>query len=160
LGLELVAIKYFGNFGISANYTYTKSSIRQPKNWNDPTANNGLGATLTRIEDRPLAGQSPHLINLALIFRSQNIGLTSQVTYTMQGKNLVNINSNYGLDGYQLAYNDLGASLEKRLFKNGYLYLKGANLLNESVRFQTKNGINTRTLTSQRSFLIGLKFNL
>jgi len=159
-GLELVTIRYFGNFGISLNYTYTKSSIRQPKNWNDPTTNNGLGATLTRIEDRPLAGQSPNLVNLALIFRSQKIGLTTQVTYTMQGKNLVNINSNYGLDGYQLAYNDLGASLEKRIFKNGYLYLKGANLLNESVKFQTKNGINTRILSSQRSFLIGLKFNL
>jgi hypothetical protein len=95
-----------------------------------------------------------------LIYRSKGIGLTSQVTFTMQGKNLVNINSNYGLDGYQLAYNDLGASIEKKLFKNGFLYLKGANLLNESVRFKTKNGINTRTLSSQRSFLIGLKFNL
>ena len=84
----------------------------------------------------------------------------SQLTYTMQGKNLVNINSNYGLDGYQLAYNDLGASLEKRLFKNSYLYIKGTNLLNESIRFQTKNGINTRTLESQRSILIGFKFNL
>ena len=83
-----------------------------------------------------------------------------QLTYTMQGRNLVNISSNYGLDGYQLAYNDLGASLEKRLFKNSYLYIKGTNLLNESVRFQTKNGINTRTLESQRSFLIGFKFNL
>jgi TonB-dependent receptor len=159
-GFELVTIKYFGNFGISANYTYTKSSILQPKNWNDPTANNGLGATLRKIEDRPLAGQSPHLFNLALIFRSSGIGLTSQVTYTMQGKNLVNINSNFGLDGYQLAYNDLGASVEKRLVKHGYLYIKAANLLNESVRFQTKNGINTRNLSSQRSFLIGLKFNL
>jgi len=78
----------------------------------------------------------------------------------MQGKNLVNISSNYGLDGYQLAYNDLGVSLEKRLFKRMYLYFKGANLLNESIRFQAKNGINTRTLSSQRNFLIGLKFNL
>jgi outer membrane receptor protein involved in Fe transport len=159
-GFELVTIKYLGNIGISANYTYTKSSILQPKNWNDPTANNGLGATLSKIEDRPLAGQSPHLINISLLYRNNGIGLTGQITYTMQGKNLININSNYGLDGYQLAYNDLGASLEKRIFKNGYIYLKGANLLNESVRFQTKNGINTRTLSSQKSFLIGLKFNL
>jgi TonB-dependent receptor len=159
-GIELVAIKYFGDFGISANYTYTKSSILQPKNWNDPTANNGLGATITRIEERPLAGQSPHLINLALIFRNQRIGLTSQLTYTMQGKNLVNINSNYGLDGYQLAYNDLGLSVDKRLFKRMTMYFKVANLLNEDLRFQTKNGINTRTLTSMRNFLIGLKFSL
>jgi len=159
-GIELVSIKYFGNFGISANYTYTKSSILQPKNWNLPDANNGLGATIQKIEDRPLAGQSPHLINIALIYSSSRIGLISQLTYTMQGKNLVNISSNWGLDGYQLAYNDLVVSLEKRLFKRMYLYFKGANLLNESVRFQTKNGINTRTLTSQRSFLTGLKFNL
>ena len=78
----------------------------------------------------------------------------------MQGKNLVNISSNYGLDDYQLAYNDLGISLEKKIVKRFYFYLKGSNLLNESLQFQTKNGINTRTLTSQRSFLIGLKFNL
>ncbi len=159
-GVELVAIKYFGNLGISANYTYTKSSILQLKNWNLPDANNGLGETIQKLEDRPLAGQSPNLLNAAMIFRIPGIGFMSQLTYTMQGKNLVNISSNYGLDGYQLAYNDLGASIEKRLFKNSYLYIKGANLLNESVRFQTKNGINTRTLTSERSFLIGFKFNL
>lgn len=159
-GFELVGIKYLGNFGISANYTYTKSSILQPKNWNDPEANNGLGATITRVEERPLAGQSPHLINIALIYRSSATGFTGQLTYTMQGKNLVNINSNYGLDGYQLAYNDLGLSLDKRIFKRMYLYFKGANLLNESLRFQTKNGINTRTLTFQRGFLIGFKYNL
>ncbi len=159
-GFELVGIKYFGNLGISANYTFTKSSILQPKNWNLPDANNGLGETIQRIEERPLAGQSPNLINVAMIYRNFKIGFTGQVTYTMQGRNLVNISSNYGLDGYQLAYNDLGASLEKQLFKNAFLYLKGSNLLNESVRYQTKNGINTRTLTSQRSFLIGFKFNL
>ena len=159
-GFELVGIKYIGNLGISANYTYTKSSILQPKNWNLPDANNGLGETITRIENRPLAGQSPHIINIGLMYRIPSTGFSSQLTYTMQGKNLVNISSNYGLDGYQLAYNDLGFSLDKRIFKNGYLYIKGANLLNESVRFQTKNGINTRTLTSWRSFLIGIKFNL
>jgi outer membrane receptor protein involved in Fe transport len=159
-GFELVGIKYIGNLGISANYTYTKSSILQPKNWNLPDANNGLGETITRIENRPLAGQSPHIINIGLMYWIPSTGFSSQLTYTMQGKNLVNISSNYGLDGYQLAYNDLGFSLDKRIFKNGYLYIKGANLLNESIRFQTKNGINTRTLTSWRSFLIGIKFNL
>jgi len=159
-GFELVGIKYFGNFGINLNYTYTKSDIKQPKNWNDPSANNGLGETLRKIEDRQLAGQSPNLINLALVYRNVRMGLNTQFTYTMQGKNLVNINSNYGLDGYQLAYNDLGFSLEKRLLRSFNLYLKGSNLLNESVRFQTKNGINTRTLLSQRSFLMGIKFNL
>ena len=83
----------------------------------------------TRIEERPLAGQSPNLINLAVIYRNPKIGLIGQLTYTMQGKNLVNISSNYGLDGYQLAYNDLGLSVEKRLFKRMYLYFKAANLL-------------------------------
>ena len=159
-GFELVGIKYFGNFGVSANYTYTKSSIQDSKNWNDSAANNGLGATIKKLEKRPLAGQSPHLINIALIYRNSHKGLKCQLTYTMQGKNLVNRSANYGLDSYQLNYNDLGFSIDKRLYKSLYLYGKGSNLLNESVRFQTKNGINTRSLESQRSFLIGLKFNL
>ena len=36
-GFELVGIKYFGNFGISANYTYTKSVINNSKLYYLPT---------------------------------------------------------------------------------------------------------------------------
>jgi TonB-dependent receptor len=159
-GFEFVGIKYIGNFGININYTFTRSSILQAKNWDLPDANNGLGETIQRMERRPLAGQSPNLINAALIFRSEKAGFTCQLTYTMQGKNLVNVSSYYGLDSYQLAYNDLGISLEQRIKKNIFIYFKGNNLLNEDVRFQTKNGINTRTLSSERGIFLGVKFNL
>ena len=155
-GLELVGIKYFGNFGINANYTYTKSSILVSKLWND-SANH---KTINRAENRPLAGQSPNLINIAIIYRNNNIGFKAQLTYTMQGKNLVNVSSYYGLDSYQLNYHDLGISMEKRLYKNFIIYAKGNNLLNTSIKYQTLNGINTRQLTSMRGFLIGIKFNL
>lgn len=155
-GFEFVGIKYFGNVGIDVNYTFTKSKISSPYLWNDTAA----GKTYTRIETRPLAGQSTHLINTALIYRDKKIGLKCQLTYTFQGKNLENVGSSYGADSYQLNYNDLGFSLDQRLSKKMHLYVKCSNLLNESLKFQTASGINTQQLTSSRSFLIGFKFNL
>ena len=159
-GFELVAIKYIRNFGINVNYTYTYSNIADPKIWLLPLADNGRGKDTTLIQNRPLAGQSKHLINAALIYRDNKSGFKCQLTYTMQGKNLVERDPNYGLDSYQLNYNDLGLSLDKRLTSKLHIYAKASNLLNEGLQFQTENGINTRELTSKRSFIIGLKLNI
>ena len=160
-GFELVAIKYFGNFGVNANYTFTRSSILVTKQKNLPDSGlNGRGRTIYLKEDRPLAGQSPNLINLALIYRSTRLGFKAQLTYTMQGKNLVNASQYFGLDGYQLNYSDLGFSIEEYLYKNLVIYAKGSNLLNSIIKYQTKNGVDLRQLSSMRGFLIGLKFKI
>ena len=154
-GFELVAIKYFGNFGISANYTYTKSVIKVPKIFYLPDS------TLTHvIETRPLIGQSPHIINATLIYRDIEKGLKCQLVYTMQGKNVKNVSDSYGLDTYQKAYHDLGATLEKKLYKKLLFYVKVSNLLNSKVEYETKTGIKVRDISTSSSYLIGLKYNL
>jgi hypothetical protein len=154
-GFELVCLKYFGNFGISANYTYTKSVIKVPKVFYLQDS------TLTHVtETRPLIGQSPHIINVAFIYRNIEKELKCELVYTMQGKNVKNVSDSYGLDTYQKAFHDLGATLEKKVYKKLLVYAKVSNLLNSKVEYYTKSGIKVRDISTSSSYLIGLKYNL
>lgn len=154
-GFELVGIKYFGNFGVNVNYTYTKSVITVPKIYYLPDS------TLShKNETRPLVGQSPNIINVALIYRDVKNGLKLQVVYTMQGENVKNTSPYYGLDVYQKDFNDLGATFEKSISKKLYIYAKASNLLNSKLEYYTKSGIKVEDISTSSSFLIGLKYNL
>ena len=155
-GFELVSLKYFGNFGLSGNYTFTKSEMKYPGKIWYPNPN-----TVTKLtETIPLAGQSPHIVNAALIFRDVKKGFKCQLVYTMQGKNLKQISSYYGQDIYQLAFHDLGATMEKKIYNRFLLYAKINNLLNSKVQFESKGGFKDRDISTSMSFLAGIKFNL
>jgi hypothetical protein len=156
-GIELVAIKYIGNFGISANYTYTKSVINNSKIFYLPTDSINPSH---KNETRPLVGQSPNIINAALIYRDLKNGWKFQVVYTMQGENLKTISPDYGLDVYQKTFHDVGATFEKSITKKLLVYAKAGNILNSKLEFHTKSGINVENISTSASYLIGLKFNL
>ena len=155
-GFELVGLKYFGNFGLSGNYTFTSSARKYPGKISYPTPD----AVTKQTETIPLVGQSPHIINAALIYRDIEKGFKCQVVYTMQGKNLKQISSYYAQDVYQLAFHDLGATIEKKISKNFLLYAKINNLLNSKVEYESKGGIHIRDVSTSMSFLAGIKYNL
>jgi hypothetical protein len=70
--------KYFGMFGISANYTYTHSRITTTKLLYTYVA--GVGnQTETVNQTRPLQGQANNIGNLSLLFKDQKIGLDAQL---------------------------------------------------------------------------------
>ena len=155
-GFELVGLKYFGNFGLSGNYTFTLSQMKYPgKVWYpNPTTVTLLTETI------PLVGQSPHIINGALIYRNAARGFKCQLVYTMQGKNLTEISSYYGQDVYQKTFNDLGATLEKKIYNKLLFYAKINNLLNSKLEYSSKGGFKDRDISTSMSFLAGIKFNL
>jgi len=155
-GFELVEIKYFGKIGFNVNYTYTKSEMKYPGKIYYPTPD----VVTKRTEIIPLVGQSPHIVNAAIIYRDNDRGLKCQLVYTMQGKNLKNIYPYYGLDTYQKAYHDLGATIEKSVVKKIMIYSKINNLLDSQVEYYTKSGIKVRDISTSMSFLVGLKYNL
>ena len=138
-GIELVGTKYFGQFGINANYTYTHSSIDVPKHFN-LISSDGTVTTTSRMETRPLVGQSPHLINVGLHYRDAEKILKVAVAYTMQGYHVINVNDAYGKDEYQKNYHNLGATFEKGFTGNLTFTLKISNLLNYPVGSYTKDG--------------------
>jgi len=155
-GFELVGLKYFGNFGLSANYTFTKSEMKYPGKIWYPTPD----AVTKLTETIPLVGQSPHIVNAALIYRDIEKGFKCQLVYTMQGKNLKQIASYYGQDVYQLTFHDLGATIEKKVYENFMLYAKVNNLLNSKVQYESKGGFQMRDVSTSLNFLIGIKYNL
>jgi outer membrane cobalamin receptor len=159
-GFELVAMKYFGNFGINANYTYTHSALDVPKIFNikDPVTGNPV--SITRKETRPLVGQSPHIINVGLSYRDVEKGLKVNLAYTMQGSHVVNVSSNYGQDTYQRNYHNLGATIEKSISKKFMLTAKASNILNSPIYYDTKNGFFLEKMNTYQSYYLGLKYTI
>lgn len=129
-GFEAVVTKYFGAFGISANYTYTKSGIT-----NDSmiySFRNTAGAIVSKrvSETRPLQGQSNHIGNLSLIYKNPKIGLDIQTALVYTGERISFISPYLGLHYWQSPTTQLDVSFEKRIVKKLTVYGKINNLTN------------------------------
>ncbi len=126
-GFEAVVTKYFGVFGVSANYTYTKSSIT-----NDSMILSDAATRQTKYvsETRPLQGQSNHIGNLSLIYKNPRIGLDMQAALVYTGERISYISPYYGLHYWQAPTTQLDFSFEKRIVKKLTAYGKINNLTN------------------------------
>jgi outer membrane receptor protein involved in Fe transport len=127
-GFELVATKFFGSFGISANYTYTKSSIT-----NDSlifSYRNTAGQIVSKrvSETRPLQGQSDNIGNVSLIYKNPKIGLDVQVAGVYTGERISFISPYAGLNYWQSPTTQLDLSFEKKFGKHLSFYGKVNNL--------------------------------
>ncbi len=159
-GLELVAMKYFGSFGFSANYTYTHSATTVPEHY-FVAKNNVYDTTITRYETRPLAGQSPNLFNLSVLYRNDIWNFKASIVYTMQGYNLVSPSDSYEKDIYQDNYHNLGLTLEKKFLKKLVVVAKVSNLLNSPiVRYIKDDRSLVEKSYNYQSYFIGLKFSI
>jgi len=133
-GFEFVINKFFKQFGVSANYCYTKSQITTDKilyYHDDLKGNTNKMVTQTR----PLQGQADHIANLSFIYKSSKLGLDALLSAVYTGKLITLVSSSYGLDYYQMPMTRLDFSCEKivsnkkRNFKF-YLFAKINNILN------------------------------
>ncbi|MEO6546405.1 MAG: TonB-dependent receptor [Ferruginibacter sp.] len=180
-GFELVATKYFGMFGINANYTYTHSAITTSKNYfyYDTTLVPARGNTKVLSQTRPMQGQADHVANVSLLMKAPKIGLDVQLAFVYTGEKLALVSSYYELDTWQSPYSQLDFSFEKKIVKHLSLYGKVNNLTNSKTRFFIKqpyvleNTLNripgqddpVNSIFVQRdiyklSFLFGLRFKL
>ena len=138
LGVELVVNKYFGNFGISANYTYTKSSITTNKftygrkNPSDPSSQL---VTDTVSRTRPMQGQADHIANLSLLYKNQKIGLDCQFSLVYTGQYISQVSAWDGLDFWSMPNTTIDFSFEQKLSKkiNLSIFGKARNLLNSAA---------------------------
>ncbi|MDR3652306.1 MAG: TonB-dependent receptor [Paludibacter sp.] len=137
-GVELVFNKYFGNFGVSANYTYTKSSITTYKktygrsNPADPTSQL---VTDSVLRTRPMQGQADHIGNLSLLYKNQKIGLDCQFSLVYTGQYISQVSGWDGLDFWSMPNTTIDFSFEQRLSKkfNLSIFGKARNLLNSAA---------------------------
>jgi len=132
-GAEAVITKYFGKFGISANYTYTHSRITTPKLVYEYTAGTG-NQTVSTSQSRPLQGQADHIGNLSLLYKDPVFGLDVQLAFSYIGNRVVQVSQYYNLDIWQKPIQQLDLSLEKRIVRRLAFYAKINNLTNSKPK--------------------------
>jgi outer membrane receptor protein involved in Fe transport len=142
-GAEVVLAKYFGSFGISANYTYTNSSIT-----NDSliySSRNTAGQIVSKrvSETRPLQGQSNHVGNLSLIYKNPKIGFDFQTAVVYTGERISFISPYAGLNYWQSPTTQLDISFEKKFGKRFSFYGKINNLTDAPLELSLHQSYNT-----------------
>ncbi|WP_233636033.1 TonB-dependent receptor [Hymenobacter setariae] len=130
-GFEWVGVKFFGPIGLSTNYTFTVSEITTSKSRNATAGD----ASLNVMQKRSLQGQSKHVGNASLLYKSPRLGLDVQLAYVYTGARIVQVGQFLGLDYWQRAQSQLDFSAEKRLTPADKrfgltAYVKVQNLLN------------------------------
>jgi len=124
-GAEFVAKKFFGNVGVSVNYTYTNSQITTPKDIqvvNTPISK--------RDQTRPLQGQAANIGNISLLYKDQKHGLDAQLAVSYTGERIAAVSRYYGLDTWEKPSTYLDFSAQKQIGKHFIVFVKANNLLN------------------------------
>ncbi|HWB23930.1 MAG TPA: TonB-dependent receptor [Chitinophagaceae bacterium] len=174
-GIEVVFRKYFGDFGVSGNYTFTKSVINATKLYVylSPNGNTNYSYVPDR---RPLQGQSENIGNFSLLYKSTKYKVDAQLALVYTGERIDILAQYKGFDNWEQPTTNLDFSAQKEFGKHYILYIKANNLLNTPFRLiikQHNNAYNTTTklpfqesadyMTVQydkfyASYLIGFRF--
>ncbi|HEY8928422.1 MAG TPA: TonB-dependent receptor [Mucilaginibacter sp.] len=149
-GGEIIYNRYFGNFGINANYAYTHSSVNGRKL--DPRTGD------TAYQTRPLQGQPEHEFNAALEYKNAKAQFFIQLAYQYNGRTLYRVNPDIGYDYYQQPQSFLSLSADKGLGRHLTIFGKFNNLLNTATVIKTYN-LTTGNDITKASGLIGIRYS-
>lgn len=147
-GFEAVVTKYFGVFGVSANYTYTKSKITNNNMIYSFRDTSGSIVSKKVSETRPLQGQSDHIGNLSLIYKNPEIGLDIQTAFVYTGERISFISPYVGLNYWQAPTSQFDVSFEKRVVNKFTVYGKINNITNAPYELSLHQSYNTYLSTS------------
>lgn len=142
-GFEAVATKFFGSFGITANYTYTNSSITNDSLIFSYRNNAGQIVSKRVSETRPLQGQSQNVGNISLIYKNPKIGLDLQFAGVYTGERISFVSPYAGLNYWQSPTTQLDISFEKKLGKHFSFYGKINNLTDAPLELSLHQSYNT-----------------
>jgi TonB-dependent receptor len=174
-GAEIDASKFFRNFGIRFNYTWTHSNITTSKLLLVRDENANLVKTLVN-QKRPLVGQAEHMANLSLLYKNTRIGLDAQLAASYTSNNIAIVSQYLDNDIWEKGKISLDCSAEKKLNSWISLFVKANNLL-DSPREQFVKKVNPEyvgypgqsadsKVTQKRkdyyraSYLLGFRMNL
>jgi outer membrane receptor protein involved in Fe transport len=152
-GFEAVVTKYFGMFGVSANYTYTHSEVTTKKLLYHfvPGVGNQKDST---FQTRPLQGQANHVGNISLLYKNPKIGLEMQLALAYTGDRIAQVSQYANLDFWQKPFTQLDFSLEQRLSKQFHFYTKINNLTNAPNKQYIKYPYSTINRQSSGNYVL------
>jgi TonB-dependent receptor len=157
-GAEIVYSRYFGNFGVSGNYTYTYSNIKSPKVINTTDAQGNTVSEL-KLQNRPLQGQTGDVVNLSLLYKNDKHKTFVQLAYTYTSKTLPFVYNGYGYDYYTQPQSFLALSGEKQISRHITLTGKVNNILNTPTTVKIDNLVQSKDLYNV-SFNVGFRYSL
>jgi len=141
-GFELVLRRYFGNFGISGNYTFTNSQITTGKEiyyiGYDSVKKMTTSYTGTVNQTRPLVGQAANIGNISLLYKNPKSKINAQVAFVYTGERINFVSPYLNLDVWQKPVLTLDFSAEKGFGKHFTVYVKANNLLNSGFELFIK----------------------
>lgn len=156
-GAEVVFSRYFGNLGVSGNYTYTYSKVNSPKIVPEAGAINGQ--PVIQYQSRPLQGQTGNVLNLSLLYKNDLQKAFVQLAYTYTSKTLSLVYPDYGYDYYQQPQSFLALSGEKQVSRHFILTAKVNNLLNTPTTIKINNLVQSKDIYNV-SFNVGFRYSL
>lgn len=164
-GAELNLIHYFGDFGISGNYTFISSQIKQRKTFYvdslDPGGvYTGYAPDRAPIVTRPLQGQSKSLANASILYRNRRSKFNANFSILFQGRRLDNAVQEYLLDYYQQDYWNFSFAADKTFGKRFALFFKAINITNTPIIIRTPGGYFISANRSGQDFLLGVRYKL
>jgi TonB-dependent receptor len=141
-GLEVEAKKFFGDIGFEVNYTYTQSQITTPKSIDVN------GFVTSRMQTRPLQGQSANVGNVSLLYKDQKDGLDAQLALGYTGERIAAVSRYFDLDTWEKASTNLDFSAQKTLGKHFIVFVKANNILNTPYELFLKqnNSLNNNSI--------------
>jgi TonB-dependent receptor len=130
IGIELEARKNLGfvssalnDFGLVSNLTLSQSKIQIGDE----------GVLDLTSPSRPLVNQAPYVLNLALDYTHEKLGLTARILYNVVGPRIVEVATNQLPDAYEHERGLLDFTVQQDLFEHFQLKLAARNLLNTEV---------------------------
>ena len=152
-GLEAVVSKHFGDFGITANYSYIYSEVKSTK---QVTVENMAGDLVQSFyqQTRPLESQSPQVLNVILTYENKEWGTNANLSYNYTGRRLVAVARSDGYDTYEEGSGAFDFSADQRLFSSFVISLKLINLASSPIVTDVVSGnyLIHDPITIQRNF--------
>jgi len=130
-GIEIVVRKFFGNFGIAGNYTYTHSDINSDKVIYHKTNGSATDSAYAHLsQHRPLQGQAANIGNISLLYKNSKNKFEAQLAFVYTGERINKVSYYKDLDVWEKPTLNLDFSAQKQFGKHFIVYMKLKNLLN------------------------------
>jgi len=150
-GIEVVFRKYFADFGISGNYTYTHSVINATKLYVYLKADGSTN--YSNVPDkRPLQGQSADVGNFSFLYKNLKNKIDAQLALVYTGERINTLSQYKGFDNWEKATANLDFSAQKEFGQHFIIYVKANNLLNTPFKLILKQHNNAYKSNTQLPF--------
>ncbi len=116
------------NFSVLANFTLVHSAVQL-----------GAQKAAATNDNRPLAYQSPYVVNVSLDYSNVQRGLEARLLYNVYGPRITAVGSNSLPDEYEMPRHSLDLSAAKKFAEHLEIKLQAQNILAQPVVFAYRN---------------------